>query len=427
MLRALKGLFSRSEKCCEPESQPLCLVAVEEDSSRECLAALVGEQGLQTETFSNVVTMTAAAGKHQPDLVLLDTGFPGVAVGDALRALATLPKKPAVQLITGLEVRTYEQICAVGQAKFSGEQAGLKMLTPLPLPFQPDAVRKMLQGLGLLRKAGKPALTLRQALDNGWLDLWYQPKVELANGRLVGAEGLIRARHPEFGVLSPIAFLPGAGEAEMLQMTEQVILAALRDFDDFAVLGAPVMLSVNTPVSALTTLPIAAMLRQSRPKSELWPGLMLEVTEDEVVNDPDLANNVAEEVRAHSCFLAIDDFGAGYSSLSRLRQLPFSELKIDRSYVTNCDHDRTNAGLCETIVELAKRFGLTTVAEGVETIRESHKLQAIGCHVGQGYLFSKPLSKPDFIAALRRRMAHRSEASTESALRQAAALRRVNA
>jgi EAL domain-containing protein (putative c-di-GMP-specific phosphodiesterase class I) len=170
-----------------------------------------------------------------------------------------------------------------------------------------------------------------------------------------------------------------------------------------------IKLSVNTPVSALTALPIARMLREGRPAAANWPGLILEVTEDEIVNDLQLANTVADELRAHGCSLAIDDFGAGYSSLARLRQLPFSELKIDRSYVTDCHSDRTNAGLVETIVELAHRFGLTAVAEGVETTHEAHKLQSLGCDVGQGYLFAKPMAKDDFAALLRRRVVHRSE------------------
>jgi EAL domain-containing protein (putative c-di-GMP-specific phosphodiesterase class I) len=88
----------------------------------------------------------------------------------------------------------------------------------------------------------------------------------------------------------------------------------------------------------------------------------------------------------------------------RLKQLPFSELKIDRSYVMNCDNDALNAGLCETIVELSRRFGLKTVAEGIETIHESHKLQGIGCQVGQGYLFAKPMPKGQLIGMMRNRL-----------------------
>ncbi len=139
----------------------------------------------------------------------------------------------------------------------------------------------------------------------------------------------------------------------MLALTEKVILAALHDWDELAVNGAPIKLAVNTPVSALVKLPIAQMLREERRSAAHWPGLILEVTEDELVNDINLANDVANELRAHQCALAIDDFGAGYSSLARLRQLPFSELKIDRAYVTACDHDRTNADVVEVIVELA--------------------------------------------------------------------------
>src|SRR5207249_8507342 len=102
--------------------------------------------------------------------------------------------------------------------------------------------------------------------------------------------------------------------------------------------------------------------------------------------------------------LSIDDFGAGYSSLARLRQLPFSELKIDRSYVTNCHVDRITAGLCQVIIDLGQRFGLKTIAEGIETTHECHKLQAMGCQAGQGYLFAKPMPKEQFIGLMRKRL-----------------------
>src|SRR6202043_463214 len=156
--------------------------------------------------------------------------------------------------------------------------------------------------------------------------------------------------------------------------------------------------------SALIKLPIPAILREHRPRASNWPGLIMEVTEDEILPDLKVANEVAGSLREFNCTLALDDFGAGYSSLTRLRQLPFSELKIDRSYVTDCHLDKVNAGLCETIVELAKRFDLKTVAEGIETPHESHKLQGIGCDIGQGYLFAKPMPKANFVAALGRRL-----------------------
>lgn len=269
----------------------------------------------------------------------------------------------------------------------------------------------MLQALQKLfvAKADEPEpangkLTLGDVLRLDLFELWYQPKIDLRAKRLVGAEALVRARRRDGSLISPGAFLPGAAEADMLALTERVILTALRDFEDCAAQGATLKLSVNVPASAFVKLPIAQMLREERPKTGNWPGLILEVTEDEAMHDLKIANEVADELRALNCSLALDDFGTGHSSLARLRQLPFSELKIDRSYVTNCHIDKVNAGLCETIVELAKRFNLKTVAEGIETTHESHKLQGIGCDIGQGYLFAKPMPKEAFVALLGRRM-----------------------
>jgi len=249
--------------------------------------------------------------------------------------------------------------------------------------------------------SGKPVVTLAKALERGWLEVWYQPKVSLQTHHWVGAEGLIRARHPEVGVLGPGAFLPGAGADEMLELTQHVILTALRDWDDCAALGMPTLaLAVNVPASAFLKLPITQLIREGRPKSDQWPGLILEVTEDQIVNDLKMANEVANELRTQNCSLAIDDLGAGYSSLGRLRELPFSELKIDRAYVMDCHRDKVRAGMLESIIDVARRFGLKTVAEGIETHHESHRLQGLGVPVGQGFLFAKPMPKFDLLAQI---------------------------
>ncbi|MGA6962388.1 MAG: EAL domain-containing protein [Xanthobacteraceae bacterium] len=265
-----------------------------------------------------------------------------------------------------------------------------------------EGLRRLFLRRGEPPEVGNGPVGLADILDRGWLELFYQPKIELKTKRLVGAEGLVRARHPTQGLLNPGVFLPGASESDMLRLTERVIITALQDWQACAAAGIPLKLSVNVPVSALVKLPIAGILRQWRPRTSTWPGLIMEVTEDEIIHDLKIANEVADALREFNCTLALDDFGAGYSSLARLRQLPFSELKIDRSYVMNCHVDRVNAGLCETIVELARRFGLKTVAEGIETPHESHKLQGIGCDIGQGYLFGKPMPKAQLIGIIRR-------------------------
>ncbi len=269
----------------------------------------------------------------------------------------------------------------------------------------------MLEGLRNFFSSGpvpyadsKASIPLGEVLQRDWFELWYQPKIELKSMHLVGAEALVRARHPTRGIVPPFLFLPGASEDDMHALTERVILTALGDWEFFAEYGVSIKLAVNVPVSALVKLPIPQMLREARPQAADWPGLTLEVTEDQIIDDLDLAKDVADSLRELKCDLSVDDFGAGYSSLVRLKQLPFSELKIDRSYVANCNQDPFNAGLCETIVELGRRFGLRTVAEGIETTHESHKLQSIGCQIGQGYLFAKPMPRSQLVGLLRTRM-----------------------
>jgi len=267
-------------------------------------------------------------------------------------------------------------------------------------------------GDGARGACDRPTVTLAKALARNWLELWYQPKVSLRNSaRIVGAEGLIRVRHPEFAVLGPGAFLPGAGAADMMTLTEHVIRTGLRDWEAVAAAGWPELkLAVNIPATTFVELPIARIIREARPSDERWPGLILEITEDQVVNDLPIANEVANELRAQNCSLAIDDFGSGYSSIARLRQLPFSELKIDRAYVADCDADRSKIRVLQSVIDLGRRFGLNTVAEGIETARESHRLQGLGCNLGQGFYFAKPMAKDEFIATLPRRMAARPPA-----------------
>jgi EAL domain-containing protein (putative c-di-GMP-specific phosphodiesterase class I) len=391
-------------------AKPLCYLVGNRDRLKIFLDA-VPAHGIEALHFDSVPEMMEAAPSRAPDLVFVDLGLGVAAARATIEGIAALPKRGAVQLVAPVKITTYEQIGAVGQLRLHGDKLGIKMPQALQPPFDGGAVKKLAQELGLRRSdnGGKPEVTLHQAMKKNWLELWYQPKIDLATKRLVGAEGLIRVRHPKHGTMFPGSFLPGASEEDMLKMTEQVILTSLRDWEDLSANGVSVRLSVNAPVSAFTKLPLATMLREERPRSTRWPGLIIEVTEDEIVKDLAIANEVAAELRAHHCTLAIDDFGAGYSSLARLKQLPFSELKIDRSYVTDCNKDDHNAGLCETIVELAHRFGLKTVAEGIETHHESHKLQGVGCDVGQGYLFAKPMAKEQFVSLLRRRVVHNTE------------------
>jgi EAL domain-containing protein (putative c-di-GMP-specific phosphodiesterase class I) len=204
-------------------------------------------------------------------------------------------------------------------------------------------------------------------------------------------------------VLAPATFLPGASEESLVALTEHVVLAALRDWQELADAGVSLRLAVNASVGSLTSLNIAALIRENRPRREGWPGLILEVPEGEVVKDVALFHEIATQLRIYGITLAIDDFGEGFSSFARLRELPFGELKLDRGFVDGCAQDPRNTGICRAVIELAHHFGVAAVAEGLEEAADVHAIRDMGCDIGQGYVFARPMPKSDLISLLRER------------------------
>jgi EAL domain-containing protein (putative c-di-GMP-specific phosphodiesterase class I) len=186
----------------------------------------------------------------------------------------------------------------------------------------------------------------------------------------------------------------------LARLTERVIVDALRDWQILFDADCPIQLCVNAPASALLNLPIAQIVRLNRPSSPDWPGLVLELTEDQIINSIPLAQEIAAQLKIYNVELSLDDFGQGHSSLARLRDLPFESLKIDRSFVTGCDTDPLKRDLCRTVVEMAHRFGCAVIAEGIETAGELAVLQELGCEYGQGYLLGRPMTKAALIECL---------------------------
>src|SRR6185436_19492419 len=169
---------------------------------------------------------------------------------------------------------------------------------------------------------------------------------------------------------------------------------------EIAETGVHLHAAVNTSIGALANLQLPALIREHRPKNDKWPGLILEVTESEVVKDVALMHEISTQLRIYGITFAIDDFGEGFSSFARLRELPFGELKLDRSFVKGSGTDARNAGICRAIIELAHQFGVAAVAEGLENVDDIRTIRDMGCDVGQGYYFARPMPKSKFIALL---------------------------
>lgn len=164
-------------------------------------------------------------------------------------------------------------------------------------------------------------------------------------------------------------------------------------------------LNVNIPVPALVKLPIEDLVRSHHPNPSKWPGLIIDVPEEQIVTDLALAGELSKRLERYNVRLAIDDFGRGYSSLARLGELPFAELKLDRAFVADCGTDKVNAPLCKTVIDLAHNFGRTATAMGIEKAADAVALVSMGCDFGQGFLLGQPMPEERFISLLRQRAA----------------------
>jgi EAL domain-containing protein (putative c-di-GMP-specific phosphodiesterase class I) len=235
-----------------------------------------------------------------------------------------------------------------------------------------------------------PSISISDALSNGWLDIWYQPKIDLRRKCLAGAEAFTYMHHAQAGLLRPEDISGALNEDGMTRLTEHALVTVLQHWTEFFAAGFKMRISVNVPATALSMLSINALITTHRPQSDSWSGLILEMTEDQIVRDVELTQHIANELKAGGIALAIDEFGAGYSSFSNLRGLPFAELKLHKSFVRNCAIDVTNAAICQTAIDLAHRLGSAAVAVGIESAADLQSVTVMGCDIGQGLLLAPP-------------------------------------
>jgi diguanylate cyclase (GGDEF)-like protein len=250
----------------------------------------------------------------------------------------------------------------------------------------------------------KLASELRQAPLRNELVMHYQPKADLRTGRIVGAEALMRWRHPRHGIMMPDRFIPLAERSGLIRsLTLFAARTALAQARTWREAGIELTVSVNLSTRDLidVSLPeeIAELLAEARVPPHL---LELEITESVIMADPMRARGVVARLREMGVKVAIDDFGSGYSSLGYLKRLPVNDLKIDKSFVINMMEDQGDAVIVQSTIDLAHNLGLTVIAEGVESDETWRRLRALGCDVAQGWLIGRPLPAADFATWLNR-------------------------
>ena len=240
---------------------------------------------------------------------------------------------------------------------------------------------------------------LRLAVERDELVLHFQPIVDLRTGEVRSAEALVRWQHPERGLVPPVAFVPAAEETGLVLpigrwALERACLQARRWQDRFGERAPSV--SVNFSARQLHHPDVVCDVSRALRRAGLEPGrLVLEMTESVLIDDVDDGLAKLGSLKELGVLLAIDDFGTGYSSLAYLQRFPVDVLKIDRSFVDGIEGDGKRSALVRAVIDLAETFGLKTVAEGVETTAQWRRLRAMGCELGQGYRFARPLAAED--------------------------------
>ncbi|WP_158220812.1 bifunctional diguanylate cyclase/phosphodiesterase [Kineosporia sp. R_H_3] len=234
---------------------------------------------------------------------------------------------------------------------------------------------------------------LRRGIDSGEIVVWYQPKVDATTGAPTGVEALVRWSHPKDGLLPPAAFLPAARRTGLMPaLTRAVLAQVISDLARWRSDGLDMHAAVNVAPAELLAPAVMSDLFGMIARAGLGDGsLVIEVTEDSFLADPDRAREVIEAIGARGIEVAIDDFGTGYSSLAYLRDLPVQELKIDRSFVSDILTNPRNEMIVRTTLELGRGLGMRTVAEGVEDEVIAERLRELGVDELQGYHFARPM------------------------------------
>jgi EAL domain-containing protein (putative c-di-GMP-specific phosphodiesterase class I) len=369
---------------------PRVCVADSKKHLRTFLTEVLEDLGFVTCECAKADEMGMILETQLPDLVVLGLSVDGIEAGKILENLVRGNFGGQVLVIGARESIMVKAVQQVG-AKY-----GITMLQPLTTPFAAESLRERLVTLLPEEPAPSPAVNVSEALHAGWLELWYQQKVDARTLVRCGAEALVRMRHPSWGVVPPAYFIPEDDDPNCLRLAEFVIDRATEDWRYLLERESATDISINLPVSFLRERDAVRDLCRRTPAHPKFGGMLLEIKSSEVIANLDLLIDVASEVRFHNIAVSIDDVGTDWPALMGLESFPFVELKVDRQFVTGCATDRLKQTVCRRIIELARGYGARVVAEGVESRADFVAANEMGFDLVQGYLFGKPMALKKF-------------------------------
>lgn len=368
------------------------LVASDDQALLSLFNTLSARRDHEVIVFSDEQQMLDDQDRTRPDLIVIDLDGRNRA---GLRLMETLAQRHCTSqvVLTGsCNVRT------LGAAGRVGRERGLSMAPPLPKPLDETVVVSAV--LDLLRSDSlriRPR-DIEAALEHDELRLFYQPLVELKTGRVWGAEALLRWQHPQFGWLQPAHVIPVAEKHGLISpITRWVARTAMAQHKLWCASGVDMRMAINVSAQVLRNPDFADEISSMMTEAQVEPRtIVLEITESQTLTEEIEVLDTLTRLRLEEVELAVDDFGTGYSSLGRLHRMPFSELKIDKSFVMDAPRDADAEVIVNTITDLGRNLGMTVIAEGVASREAWDLVERLGCDVAQGFFIARPLSSDDF-------------------------------
>ncbi len=370
-------------------------------------AQQVGFSALAVQDFEALKVQVDSA---EPDVMVLDLVLPNVDGIQVLRFLADRGCKAKIWLLSGFDPKV------VQTAERLGVSLGLNIVGALNKPVSVTTLKEELRKQ--LRESGDFSVQdLEQAIADDHLFVHYQPKVRLAGERtvdaadvltltiddtpfeVVGFEALARWRNPHGAMVSPVKFIPVAEHSRMIEpLTQSVFRQVIEALAQWKARGVRLNVAVNISPSTLADLDLPDRLAEKAYAVGVSPDQMiLEITENSAVTEDPHFMDVLSRFRLKGFGLSLDDFGTGFSSLIQIYRMPFTELKIDRSFVSEMDQNEEAFTIVRSIVDLGHNLGMKVCAEGVETRASANTLMTLGCDYAQGFYFSRPVALPDIM------------------------------
>jgi EAL domain-containing protein (putative c-di-GMP-specific phosphodiesterase class I) len=363
------------------------LLVVDDEPSIGRLVKRVAEKlGFDVVVTGDPGVFAKTARQWHPNIIILDLNIPGTDGIQLLRGLAADKCASHIVLTSGADGKVLEA------AKRLGQERGLNMAKPLPKPVRVETLRELLRKFKPVPKT-LLAADLADGIATGQLFLEYQPKLDCRLGRITGVEALVRWRHPIHGIVRPDQFVPLAEESDLIHLlTDWVFATAAKQAAAWHVEMPGLEVAVNISARDIEDLDLPERLQRHSQNAGIAPALMmLELTETGAMREAVQMMDVLTRLRLKGFKLSIDDFGTGYSSLVQLQKMPFSEVKVDLSFVTQMMSNAGCSVIVEIIIDLARKLGLKSVAEGVEDGAALKTLIGMGCDTAQGYYVSRPI------------------------------------